>query len=123
MRQTIGHWLKIHKREQSPRYLIGESYGTSRIGTLLANHPDATWNGVVMISGVAGNSGVPTMNFLRGIPSMAVTAWHFEKIPREGRTVDQVWDDAVKFTRDVYAPALAKGDALSPEEKSALPLS
>ena len=120
VRQAIGHWLKTHNREQSPRYLIGESYGTSRIGTLLANHPDIKWDGVVMISGVAGNSGVQTMNFLRGIPSMAVTAWHFEKTPRGNRSVDQVWDDAVKFTRDVYAPALARGDALSPDEKSAL---
>ena len=120
VRQAIGHWLKSHRREQSPRYLIGESYGTSRIGTLLANHPDIKWNGVVMVSGVAGNSGVPTMNFLRGIPSMAVTAWHFEKIPRNGRTVDQVWDEATKFTRDVYGPALAKGDALSPEERASV---
>ena len=120
VREVIGRWLKARNREQSPRYLIGESYGTSRIGTLLANHPDMKWDGIVMVSGVAANAGVPNMNFLRGLPSMAVTAWHHDKIPRNGRSVDQVWDEAVKFTRDVYAPALAKGDSLTAEETTAL---
>jgi carboxypeptidase C (cathepsin A) len=120
VREAIGRWLKQNDRERSPRYLIGESYGTSRIGTLLANHPEMTWDGVVLVSGVASGADVPNMNYLRGLPSMAVSAWHFEKIPRNGRTVDQIWDEAVKFTRDVYAPALAKGDALSAEEKKAL---
>jgi len=120
VREAIGRWLKKNNREQSPRYLIGESYGTSRIGALLANHPDLKWDGVVMISGVAANTGVPNMSFLRGLPSMAVTAWHHEKVPRNGRTVEQVWEDAVRFTRDVYGPALAKGDALTPDEKTAL---
>ena len=120
VREAINQWLKAHKRENSPRYLIGESYGTSRIGSLLANHPDISWDGVVMVSGVASNPGVANMNFLRGLPSMAVTAWHHEKIPRNGRTVDQLWEEAVKFTRDVYAPALAKGDSLAPDQKKAI---
>jgi carboxypeptidase C (cathepsin A) len=120
VRAAIGRWLKKNDRERSPRYLIGESFGTSRIGTILANHPEMKWDGVVLVSGVASGAGVPNMNYLRGLPSMAVSAWHFEKIPRKGRTVDQIWDEAVKFTRAVYAPALAKGDALSAAEKKAL---
>src|SRR5262249_51945430 len=116
--QVIDRWVAKNGRERSPRYLIGESYGTTRIGAILHDFTDARFDGVVLISTVGGNDGPPYMAFARGVPSMAVSAWYHEKIPRNGRTVDQVWDEATKFVKTEYVPALAKGDSLSPAEKS-----
>jgi carboxypeptidase C (cathepsin A) len=115
---TIDRWLKKYGREASPRYLIGESYGATRIGAILHNHKDAKFDGVVLISAVGGGSTREDIGYARSIPSMAVSAWYHEKIPRAGRTVDQVWNEAVAFTKGDYTAALARRDSLSAAEKS-----
>ena len=115
--EAIRRWLAKYGRQDSPRYLIGESYGTTRIGAILKNHKDLKFDGVVLVSSVAGNLS-PAMNLGRNIPAMAVAAWYHEKIPKAGRTVDQVWDEATRFLRSDYIPALSRGDSLSAAEKS-----
>jgi carboxypeptidase C (cathepsin A) len=115
--EVIGRWLKKYGRESSPRYMIGESYGTVRIGAILRNCPNLKFDGVVLVSAVGGNGGAD-MTYLRGVPSMAVSAWYHELIPRLGRTVDQVWGEAVAFVRTDYSAALAQGAALPETEKN-----
>ena len=115
--QVIRHWLAKYGRQDSPRYLIGESYGTTRIGAILKNHKDLKFDGVVLVSSVAGSLS-PVMTYARNIPAMAVAAWFHEKTPKAGRTVDQVWDEATRFVRDDYVPNLSRSDSLSPAEKS-----
>jgi carboxypeptidase C (cathepsin A) len=51
---------------------------------------------------------------------MAVGAWYHEKIPRNGRTVDQVWAEAISFVKSDYIPALARKDSLSAGERARL---
>ena len=109
--QVIGMWLKEYGRERSPRYMIGESYGTSRIGEILRSHKDLKFDGVVLVSSVGG-TGSGDIAFIKNIPSMAVSAWYHEKIPRNGRTLDQVWNEAVSFVKSDYIPALAQKEAL-----------
>src|SRR5690606_34005585 len=49
--EVIGRWLHDNGREASPRFLIGESYGTVRNAYLLANHQDELHiNGFVQVS-------------------------------------------------------------------------
>jgi carboxypeptidase C (cathepsin A) len=117
--EVIKRWLAKYGRESSPRYLIGESYGTTRIGAILKNHKDLKFDGVVLVSSVAGTM-PPAMVSGRNIPAMAVAAWYHEKLPKAGRTVEQVWDEATRFLKQEYVPALSRADSLSPAEKTRL---
>ncbi len=118
--ETIRRWLVKNNRMNSPRYLIGESYGTTRAATILKNHKDLPFDGVVLISGVAENRAFPAMSYARNIPAMAVAAWYHEKTPKAGRTAEGVWDEASKFVHDEYMPALSRKDTLSTAEKAKL---
>src|SRR5206468_4295633 len=99
VKEVIARWLREKGRESSPRYLIGESYGTTRIGAILSNHKDLKFDGIVLISAVGGSSTRDDLAYERNIPSMVVSAWYHEKIQRHGRTVDQVWNEAVDLMR------------------------
>jgi carboxypeptidase C (cathepsin A) len=117
--QVIRAWLRENGRESAPRYLIGESYGATRIGEILRRHKDLKIDGVVLVSAV-GSTGAGDIAYAKNIPSMAVSAWYHEKIPRNRRTVDQVWAEAIDFVKSDYIPAMAKKDSLTPNEKMRL---
>src|SRR5262249_27723865 len=116
--QVIERWLAKYGRERSPRYLIGERYGTTRAAEILRNHKSRKFDGVVLISSVAGNSSTPGMTWARNIPSMAVAAWYHEKTPKAGRTVDQVWDEATRFVHEEYVPAFSRRDSLPAADRA-----
>ena len=115
--QVIGAWLHEHNRDASPRYMIGESYGTTRIGEILRSHKELTFDGVVLISAVGGSENVGDLRYIKNVPSMAVGAWYHERVPHNGRTVDQVWAEALAFIDAEYRPALARGGSLSADQK------
>ena len=85
VKEVVERWLRTHRRESSPRYLIGESYGATRIAAILRNHKELKFDGVVLISALGGNPPQPYLAYARNLPSMAVSAWYHEKIPRAGR--------------------------------------
>ena len=85
----IRKWLTEHQRWNSPKYLLGESYGTTRIGALMrqleAGWNDVSINGVVLISVVLdfrldatdpGNE----IGYVGLIPGYAATAWHHREL-------------------------------------------
>jgi carboxypeptidase C (cathepsin A) len=113
---VIGAWLKAHHREASPRYLAGESYGTTRAPLILNYTPDLKFDGVLLISGGGSRSG-PNARDINGLATMAAAAWYHQKIDRGGRSVQQVADAANVFATTDYAAALAKGEALTADEK------
>jgi len=118
VKEVVARWLKTHRRETSPRYLIGESYGATRIAAILRNHKDLKFDGVVLISALGGNPPQPYVTYARNLPSMAVSAWYHEKVPRAGRSVGQMWNEAVAFATNEYTAALARGDSLPADEKN-----
>lgn len=135
----IERWMTENGRWNSPRYLVGESYGTVRAAIL----PRALTggisyggtmrgigvNGVILVS-VGSNlamrsvlpPGPPAPNPMDGqsIASMAITAWYHGKIDRAGRTARDVYDEAAKFGTTEYAQALfkLKNGTLSDPEKA-----
>ena len=52
--------------------MMGESYGTTRIAKILETQKQLSFDGVVLVSAVAGNSPILAMTYARNIPSMAV---------------------------------------------------
>lgn len=108
---AIEHWLHAHHREGSPRYLIGESYGTDRAGRLIERNQELRFDGVVLVALAVPSEG-RLIPYVTAIPTMAAGAWYHQKIARDGRTVEQVFAQAERFARTDYLEALVLGSSL-----------
>jgi len=116
VKTVIQAWLKANGREASPRYLAGESYGTTRAATIVKLSKDLPFDGVLLIA-LAGETPGREMPYVVALPTMAAGAWYHRKIERAGRTVDQVFAEALQFARTEYITALIQGGSLPPAEK------
>jgi carboxypeptidase C (cathepsin A) len=117
----IADWLKAHHREASPRYMLGESYGTNRAAAIVKNGKDLPFDGVMLVA-LASNVGGREMPYVAALPTMAAGAWFHQKIDRKGRGVEQVFNEALEFARTEYVTALIKGSSLSAAEKHRIAL-
>jgi carboxypeptidase C (cathepsin A) len=127
--EFIRLYLSHYQRWNSPLFLVGESYGTTRAAGLsgyLVDHGIAL-NGVVLISSVLN---FQTLEFSRGndlpyvlfLPTYTATAWYHKKLPADlqQRDLASVLTDAQQFAAGTYATSLGKGDSLTPEERQSL---
>jgi len=119
-------WVTENKRWFSPKYIIGESFGTTRAvavaNTLERNGQNMALNGLVLISQALDYAGSTSINdnitsFLTYLPSMAATAWYHKKAG-QGLSLEVFVDECRHFTYNVYAPALYKGNLLSASDKN-----
>ncbi len=131
--QTVGEFIRLYvtryKRWDSPKFLIGESYGTTRAANLvnyLQDHDRMNFNGVVLISAVLN---FQTLRFDEGndlpyivfLPTYTSTAWYHKKLSADLQADrKQALEEAEKFALGEYAGALMKGDSLSAEEHDAV---
>lgn len=116
--QFIRVWLTENRRWNSPRYLMGESYGTTRIGALM-NEMELGWNnvafnGVVLISVVMEMANARPDNplGLTGLlPGYAATAWYHNRVDRTAWSNDfnAFLRDARDFATDEFLPTLLRG--------------
>src|SRR5690606_14778360 len=84
---------------------------------IFANHQhELRIDGVVQVAMVGHTGNDPDERVIGDFPSMAATAWYWEKIPRD-RTVAEVFEDAADFAGSTLRAALAQGDALPEDEK------
>lgn len=124
--QFIQAWSKANGREASPKYLVGESYGTIRaviVAEELAKAGrDAALDGVVLLGQAvnivetvqrAGNA----VGYAVNLPALTAIAWYHNRINREGRTLEGVLDESYAFALSEYLPALARGRELSEAER------
>ncbi len=131
----IVDYLNRNGRWASPKYLAGESYGTTRgaaaAHTLFVDH-GVELNGLILISSVLnfqtigqeretwvfrpGND-LPFMAFL---PTYAATAWYHQRLPKkhQGRELRDFIDEVEGFAIGRYWSALARGDRLDEKERS-----
>jgi len=116
VKSVIAAWLKANHRESSPRYLAGESYGTTRAGLILKAGDDLTFDGVLLI-GLVGDAPGHEMPYVVTLPTMAAAAWYHQRIDRAGRGAEQVYREAVAFARTDYVSALIQGASLPPAER------
>lgn len=128
----IALWLTEHQRWNSPKYLIGESYGTIRAMVTA----DALAGGVFspgQINGMTLNGvavlgpyfGAPTTGFegadelyLTNLPTMAATAWYHGRIDNKRQSLAQAIQAARAFAATDYVQALYAGRNLAPDRKA-----
>jgi carboxypeptidase C (cathepsin A) len=117
----IIRYLTVNQRWNSPKFLIGESYGTTRSAALadMLGNDGVQLNGVVLISSILNFSiRAPGYDFIyiANLPSYAAAAWYFDKIPNKPANVADWVQQARVFAATTYASALFKGDNLPTEE-------
>jgi len=125
----IRKWLSENGRWASPKYIGGESYGTTRSAALIneleGSYNDVAVNGIILISTildfaapaeVQGNE----MPYILNLPSMTTTAWYHRKLPNPAATVAEVAAQARAFAIGPYAAALLKGNQLGAEERASV---
>ena len=117
----IVRYLTVNHRWNSPKFLFGESYGTTRSAGLSATLNDAgvQLNGIVLLSSIlnynARSAGLDN-NYLTDLPTFAAIAWYHNKVPNKPANVLDHVERARQFARGPYAHALYEGNALSPVE-------
>lgn len=116
----VRQWLEINGREESPRFLVGQSYGTVRAAAILKNDPTLRFDGVLLFAlvGEAAKDGV--LSNVVQLPTFATTAWYHNRIDRAGRSADQMFNQAVEFARTDYVTALIQGGSLPASRRRAV---
>lgn len=124
----IRQWITDRGRWMSPKYIAGESFGTTRaVGVANALEKDGqnmALNGLILISQALdyGGSTSKTDNitsFITYLPSMAATAWYHKKAGA-GQTLEAFLEACREFTYARYIPALYRGARLPVAEKEAV---
>jgi carboxypeptidase C (cathepsin A) len=122
----ISTFVSRYKRWASPKFLIGESYGTTRVSGLALELQNNQWmylNGVILVSptdlGIDRNGPVDAA---LSLPYYAATAWFHKKLPADlqGKDLTAVLPEVETFTINELLPALAKGGSLTDADRTAI---
>jgi carboxypeptidase C (cathepsin A) len=127
--QFVGQFLSKYGRWNSPKYLFGESYGTTRaavLSNILEMREDIKLNGVMLLSVILNfdtfadypqyNPGVD-LPYILSLPTAAATAWYHNKLPGQKPDFESFINNVKEFAMNDYASALLKGSLLDPEQK------
>lgn len=118
-RYFIQRWLKANGREKSPRYVIGESYGTARAGHIVELGADLALDGVVLISSVGYATGLD-IPYMLSFPTFAAAAAFHGKADAKGMTPEENFRDNMAFARGPYLATLVQGDEAPNPQKDAV---
>lgn len=116
----IDTFVSRKGRWTSPKYLIGESYGTTRVSGLAGQLQNRHWmylNGVILVSPTGLGLEPPTMTArspVLKLPYYTAAAWYHQKLPPDLQQKDlmEVLAEAEQFTLETYLPAVAYGGFL-----------
>ncbi|MEM6628774.1 MAG: carboxypeptidase [Bacteroidota bacterium] len=123
----ITQYLIENNRMNSPKFLLGESYGTFRNAGVMNDllNKGIAMNGVIMVSAVFDlrtllfppNDDLP---YIVHFPTYAATAWYHDQVTNKGERLEDFLKEVRTFTEEEYMPALFKGDRISREDKEAV---
>jgi carboxypeptidase C (cathepsin A) len=125
----ITQFMSKYNRWNSPKYLFGESYGTTRsavLANILERRYNVGLNGVMLLSTVLDFTlridGAEThpgldMSYVLALPTYAATAWYHHKLPNYSGGLAPLLTEVTKFARTEYEPALSAGSMLDAKRK------
>lgn len=129
--QSVAEFIRLYttqnSRWESPKFLIGESYGTTR-AALLVDHLHEQchmyFNGLILVSSVLDFQTIDKMErsndltYLLYLPSYTAAAWYHKKLPADlQKDMLSAIEESKTFAIDEYSLALLKGDKLPPEKR------
>jgi carboxypeptidase C (cathepsin A) len=126
----ITQFLSRYGRWNSPKYLFGESYGTTRSAVLsgiLQEQDNVDLNGVILLSqilnfdtsvdGAGDNPGID-LPYILALPTYAATAWYHHKLPKyDNGKLEPLLQASIEFAKGEYRDALYAGSTLSEAKK------
>lgn len=124
----IQRYITVNNRWNSPKFLLGESYGTTRAAgmALWLQQNGIALNGVVLqsswLNAYVDFPGPPLsldLPYELYLPTMAASAWYHDKIPNKPANLADFVQQAREFAFGAYAQALFKGDKLSAADAQA----
>ncbi|HEY4047627.1 MAG TPA: peptidase S10 [Acidobacteriaceae bacterium] len=121
----ITRYITVNERWNSPKFLMGESYGTTRSAALAdALQGDGIpCNGVILVSTIL-NYGIHSPGFderfIGNLPSYAAIAYYHNKLPQKPSDLKSFLEEVRAFARGPYADALSQGDNLSKQQADAI---
>ncbi len=127
----LAEWLNTfvtrNNRWRSPKYIIGESYGGTRVMGLSLALQNQQWmylNGVIMVSPAdykVIRVGGPVSEALN-LPYYTAAAWHHKALPPALQSKDllEILPESEDYTINTLIPAIAKGGFIDPAEKNAV---
>jgi carboxypeptidase C (cathepsin A) len=127
----LAKWMNTfvtrHNRWESPKYIIGESYGGTRVMGLSAALQNNQWmylNGVIMVSPAdynVYNTEQPIYSSLN-LPYFTAAAWHHNMLPQalQNQDLTTILPEAEDFAINTLMPAIAKGGYISDAERESV---
>jgi len=128
----IARFITKFNRWNSPKYIFGESYGTTRsavLSDILENNKNIDLNGVILLSQIfnfttdidfpQGNPGVD-LPYVLALPTYAATAWYHKKLPQQAPALEPFLKEVEDFAMGQYSHALALGTDITADEKQAV---
>ncbi len=128
----IAEFLSKYERWNSPKYLFGESYGTTRsavLSNILETERDIDFNGVILLSQILNfslDSDLPDFNpgvdvaYQLNLPTYAATAWYHHKLLNPPADLPTLLTEVEHFAMNDYALALLAGSSLPPDQRQAI---
>ena len=128
----IVQFLGKYGRWNSPKFMFGESYGTTRsavLANVLETQRVVDFNGVILLSQILNfnlsadgpqfNPGVE-LPYQVALPTYAASAWYHHKLPDTHQELAPLVAEVERFAMNDYAQALAAGSTLAPEQRKAI---
>jgi carboxypeptidase C (cathepsin A) len=121
--EWITTFISRNNRWLSPKYLIGESYGTTRVSGLALELQNAQWmylNGVILVSPTGlGIERDGPVNAANRLPYFAAAAWYQKALPADlqARDLDELLPEVEAYAINKLTPALVQGGFLEAEKK------
>ena len=125
----IARFITKFNRWNSPKYIFGESYGTTRsavLADILENNKSIDLNGVILLSqifnfttdidGPTANPGVD-LPYELALPTYAATAWYHKKVTPQPPALEPFLKEVEDFAMGPYSHALSQGTDISDDEK------
>lgn len=126
----ITQFLTKYGRWNSPKYLFGESYGTTRaavLANLLESDHSVDLNGIILLSqilnfdnsvdGPETNPGID-LPYQLSLPTYTATAWYHHRLPGQPKALPPLLAEVEHFAMTDYAQALMAGSTLSSEQRN-----
>ena len=128
----ISQFLSKYGRWNSPKYLFGESYGTTRsavLSNILETDRDVDFNGVILLSQILNfslDSDFPQFNpgidvaYQLNLPTYAASAWYHHKLSSAHPDLAPLLTEVEHFAMTDYAQALGAGASLPADQRHAI---
>jgi carboxypeptidase C (cathepsin A) len=125
----IARFLSKYERWNSPKFLFGESYGTTRNAVLiniLETEKSIDFNGVINLSQILFFAGSPDeadispgndLPYELALPTYAATAWYHHALAQPERDLPSLLAEVQHFALNEYAVALQAGSSLDPAQR------